>query len=319
MNFHVGFFYAPDFLSSRKKDMKRLLSLLLLLCPVLLCAQQRPDTTFAFSINEPEHEIGEGPVICIDAAHNNFHTADGGFSPFARVVKADGYQVKGITEKLTSESILADCSVLMIINPLHQTNLGNWVLPTPSAFLEEEIEIVNEWVRSGGAFFLIADHMPFAGAASDLGKSFGFEFRNGFATVEKEQNQPDVFSIQNGRLKESPITGNNVTSVTSFTGSSFQYPESAIPVMVFTEGDFSLDPQIAWQFEENTKTVPIHGYAQGALMNYGEGKLAVFGEAAMFTAQTIQTPNGTFNVGLNNKEMAPQNISFLLNLIHWLD
>ena len=161
--------------------------------------------------------------------------------------------------------------------------------------------------------------MPFAGAAKELGRSFGFEFRNGFATVEKEQNQPDLFTIENKRLLESPISGKEVTSVTSFTGSSFTYPESAVPVMVFTEGDFSLDPEVAWQFEEDTETASINGYAQGALLQYKDGRVAVFGEAAMFTAQTIQTPGGTFNIGLNNKEMAPQNISFLLNLIHWLD
>lgn len=162
--------------------------------------------------------------------------------------------------------------------------------------------------------------MPFAGAAYDLGKSFGIEFSNGFATLEKEQNQPDVFSFENNRLKESPITGDGITSVTSFTGSAFKYPEDAIPVLVFKEGDFSLEPEIAWQFEEDTKTLDLENYAQGILMERGEGKVAVFGEAAMFTAQVInQGRENEFRIGINNTGLAPQNLEFLLNLIHWLD
>ncbi|MDR9415048.1 MAG: hypothetical protein RI564_02100 [Gracilimonas sp.] len=168
---------------------------------------------------------------------------------------------------------------------------------------------------------MIADHMPFAAAAQELGKIFDFHFINGFATMEKAQNQPDIFSIQNGRLMESPVSGKgSVRDVTSFTGSAFSYPKEAMPVMVFIDGDFSLNPEIAWQFVEETETVSLSGYAQGALLKYEKGRIAVFGEAAMFTAQIIQLPNGDgFKVGLNNKQLAPNNIRFLLNLIHgWM-
>ncbi len=287
--------------------------------PTMALAQQQPDTTFTINITTPAYNTGEGPTICIDSAHNNFHTVNGGFAPFAKVVQSDGYLVKDFSGLLQDPGTLSDCDIYMIVNPLHERNVRNWVLPNPSAFTKQEIQNLNSWVREGGSFFLIADHMPFAGAANDLGHSFGFEFSNGFATPEKEENQPDLFSIKNGRLLESPVSGGEVTSVTSFTGSAFRYPEKAIPVMVFTEGDFSLEPEIAWQFEENTKTISIDGYAQGALMKYGTGKIAVFGEAAMFTAQTITTQNGVFRIGLNNPDMAPQNLQFLLNIVHWLD
>jgi hypothetical protein len=84
-----------------------------------------------------------------------------------------------------------------------------------------------------------------------------------------------------------------------------------MPVMVFIDGDFSLNPEIAWQFVEETETVSLSGYAQGALLKYEKGRIAVFGEAAMFTAQIIQLPNGDeFKVGLNNKQLAPNNIRF---------
>jgi len=289
------------------------------LTPLAVLSQQQPDTTFSFTIENPRYVGGSGPTICIDSAHNNFHTLEGGFSPFSRVVQEDGYKVIDSNQSITSVQLEA-CDIYIIVNPLHESNIGNWTLPNPSAFTKQEILELGEWVDSGGKFFLIADHMPFAGAAYDLGKSFGIEFSNGFATLEKEQNQPDVFSFENNRLKESPITGGGILSVTSFTGSAFTYPEDAIPVMVFKEGDYSLEPDVAWQFEENIKTVQLDGYAQGVLLEIGEGRAAIFGEAAMFTAQVInQGTENEFRVGINNTGLAPQNLEFLLNLIHWLD
>lgn len=298
--------------------MKLLNIVLLSLFPLISLAQQQPDTSFSFTIGEPKYQPREGPFICIDSAHNNFHTMDGGFAPFSKVVREDGYRVKEVEEQSHSTSI-SSCEIFIVVNPLHESNIQNWVLPNPSAFNEREIEQLNTWVKKGGSLLLIADHMPFAGASNELASSFGFTFSNGFATLEKESNQPDIFSLDNGRLLESPISGKDVTMVTSFTGSAFTYPEDALPVMVFKKGDFSVEPEVAWQFQTNSDTLEIEGYAQGALLNHGDGKVAIFGEAAMFTAQVINTDQGEFRVGINNPRLAPQNIPFLLNIIHWLD
>mgnify|MGYP003676064580 CR=1 FL=1 len=299
--------------------MKNLLFVLIGILPLTLFAQQEPDMSFEFSIEDPAYQKEAGPLLCIDSAHNNFHTLEGGFAPFARVMKEDGYNLINVDYSLDVVEQLKACDVFIIVNPLHKSNVRNWVLPNPSAFSELEIANLNKWVEEGGSLFLIADHMPFAGAAYDLGNSFGFRFRNGFATLAKDVNQPDMFTLENGRLLESPISGRKITTVTTFTGSAFTYPEKAIPVLVFKRGDYSLEPEVAWQFNEDTKTVALGNYTQGAIMEYGAGKIAVFGEAAMFTAQKIQTPQGEFKVGLNNTDLAPQNLSFLLNLMHWLD
>lgn len=299
--------------------MKKFIFVLLATSPFALFAQQQPDMSFSFSIDKPAYEKAEGPELCIDSAHNNLHTLEGGFAPFGRVMEEDGYKLKDVSSSLNDVNQLEACDVFVIVNALHESNRGNWVLPNPSAFSEQEIINLNTWVEEGGSLFLIADHMPFAGAAYDLANSFGFRFRNGFATLVKDENQPDLFTMENGRLLESPISGNEVTSVTTFTGSAFTYPDEAIPVLVFKRGDYSLEPEVAWQFDEDTKTVELGNYTQGAIMEYGAGNMAVFGEAAMFTAQKIQTPQGEFKVGLNNTDLAPQNLKFLLNLMHWLD
>lgn len=297
---------------------------LFIICIVLLSvmsarAQQQPDTSFVAEFISPLYGKDQGPMVCIDAAHNNFHTLETGFAPFAKVLRLDGFNARSVKEVLEGETDpLQGCRILVIANPLHESNINNWRLPNPSAFSDNEIQTINEWVHAGGRLFLIADHMPFAGAAEKLGKSFGFQFNNGFASLEKEQNEPDLFNTSNGRLVSENLPDKEITSITTFTGSAFRYPPKANPILVFKNGDFSLEPEIAWQFDEDTKTTDLSGYSQGALLAYGEGKLAVFGEAAMFTAQIIKAPQGEFKVGLNNKEMAPQNLEFLRSLAKWL-
>lgn len=289
-----------------------------LLIPLQIVAQQQTDTTFTVNIETPKYQSGQGPVVCFDSAHNNFHTLNGGFAPTAYILRKDGYQTVDFPEPVDVEKELKACEIYFTVNPLHESNIGNWQLPNPPVYSEKEVDAIREWVEGGGRLFLIADHMPFPGAVSNLAKVFGFEFSNGFAQLNKEENTPDIFSFENDRLKSTAVT-NKITSVTSFTGSAFKYPSNATPVMVFQEGDRSLEPEIAWQFSDTTKTIDLEAYAQGAIMEYGEGRLAVFGEAAMFTAQKISNAQGEFKFGLNNQNLAPNNLQFLLNIIHWLD
>ncbi len=75
-------------------------------------------------------------------------------------------------------------------------------------------------------------------------------------------------------------------------------------------------PDTAWIFNDNTKKYNVKGWSQGAYKKYGKGRIAAFGEAAMFTAQ-LAGPN-KIKAGMNNK-VAPENYQLLLNIIHWLD
>ena len=157
--------------------------------------QQVPDTAWEFTIYQAAYQKGVGPVIFIDEAHNNFHTKEGGFFAFSKLLQQDGY------------------------------------------------------------------------------------------------------------------------SAATFTGSAFMSPKEVIPVLIFLKDHYALLPDTAWRFNAKTPRQNLKGFNQGALLNFGKGKVAVFGEAAMFTAQIA---NGNFNVGMNS-ESAPQNAQFTLNLIHWLD
>ncbi len=275
-------------------------------------AQVAADTTFKSGLPKTFPE-DDGPCVCIDAGHNNLHTIESNFKPFALLLREHGYRVKGIHSVFHSKASLGDCQVLVISNALHASNQGNWQLPTPSAFTEVEMSALEQWVKDGGRLWVIADHMPFSGAAKELAARFGFEYSNGFAQLVQGTNGNDRFSKELGTLQEHDVTA-EVPYVLSFTGSAFRYPEPAQPLMTFTAEDISREPEVAWEFNENTKRVDLEGYAQAALLKYGNGRLAVFGEAAMLTAQVA---NGQFKVGFNSPQ-APHNARFLLNVLQWL-
>ena len=102
--------------------------------------------------------------------------------------------------------------------------------------------------------------------------------------------------------------------VATFTGQAFEIPEEARPLLLFGSDYVLYFTEEVGKFTDKTKKISIEGMYQGAVMEYGKGRLAVFGEAAMFTAQRI----GERKAGMNNPS-AKQNSQFLLNIIHWLD
>jgi hypothetical protein len=282
-------------------------------------AQQIADTTFNPIIENPAYETNQGSVIFIDEAHHDFHTISGRYQAFAKLLQTDGYQMKPFKEKFTKTG-LQQGKILVISNALHERNIEDWSLPTPSAFSEEEIKVVNQWVKNGGSLFLIADHMPMPGAAGDLAASFGFKFYNGFALDTTKRGGVDIFYREKGTLKENAITnGRNkaesIDSVGTFTGSGFEIPKEAEAILVFNSKFKMLMPEVAWQFTDKTPRISIEGFSQIAYMKYGKGRIVVSGEAAMFTSQQA---GGGRSVGMSSPEV-PQNQQLLLNIIHWLD
>jgi rhodanese-related sulfurtransferase len=165
--------------------------------------------------------------------------------------------------------------------------------------------------------------MPFPGAASDLGKAFGFTFHNGYAfeSIDGKPSGRVTFSKEDHSLaSHSVTTGRNVSErverVVTFTGQAFQIPEKAVSLLTFNDRFDVLFPDTAWVFDTYTKHIPAKGLSQGAVLDYHKGRVAVFGEAAMFSGQLSGQEKKP--MGLNDPE-AKQNLPFLLNLIHWLD
>ena len=300
----------------------RIISFLLALFNVILIAhypligQQLADTSFDFVIQKPEYTKGKGPVISLDEAHFNFHTLDGRYAPFGKLLEKDGYILKSGQEKF-SPSSLASTKILVIANALADN--GEWKLPAKSAFTQEEIDAVHNWVKNGGSLLLIADHMPFAGVASKLALSFGFNFIDGFAI--RKDKCIEIFSRELNTLNANAITnGRNVTeridSIMMFTGQAFIAPPEANKITTLNDDYEVLLPTVAWEFSEGTPRISGQGLVNGAYLEYGKGRLVIMGEAAMFSAQ-ISGPQKN-KAGMNHSH-AVQNLQFLLNIIHWLD
>lgn len=277
-------------------------------------AQQVADTAFSFRNPTPHRPAGAGSVVWLDEAHSNFHTLDGRYATFGKVLREDGYRVAPNRQAFTAAN-LAGCRILVIANALDTASAGakGWQLPTPSAFSAAEVAAVNAWVKNGGRLFLIADHMPFAGSAQDLARSFGVEYLNGFAMDNRNRNTERFFR-GNKTLFDCDAT-RQVDTVVTFTGSAFTLPKGAQPVLGLRDYTVLL-PDAAWQFVENTPHRDSRGLYQLGYLSYGKGKVVVSGEAAMFSAQ-LAGPNRN-PVGMNQPE-ARQNARLLLNLMEWLD
>jgi hypothetical protein len=281
---------------------------------------QIADTTFTPSLPTAAYPAGTGPRVFLDEAHFNFHTVAGRYAPFVRILRRDGFVVEPLRGKFTDAS-LAAAKILVIANAMNVRNKdGNWTLPTPSAFERGEIEAVQRWVRNGGSLFLIADHMPFGGAAADLASAFGVYMTNGYATDKFCKADEYVFQRADNSLRDHPIVrGRNaaerITSVTTFTGQAFRADSSVKPLFVLAPESVLLLPYEAWKFDAGTPRMPADGMLQGAALAFGSGRVAVFGEAAMFSAQVSGPERRPMGMNAAN---APQNAQFLLNVMHWL-
>ena len=87
------------------------------------------------------------------------------------------------------------------------------------------------------SYYVVADHMPFAGASSKLANKFGVNFINGFA-IDSLGWDVNKFKREDHSLKEHPITnGNNIdeeiSEISTYFGQGFSTTsKTLIPLMV---------------------------------------------------------------------------------------
>jgi hypothetical protein len=274
-------------------------------------SDQQPDPDFIPKNTKNSFLKVKSPVVFIDEAHDNLHKINGRFKPFSQVLMSDGYTVKPSKENFTFE-YLKQADVLVIVNALDKTR-RDYNPPFGDAFDIEEVEAVKQWVSQGGSLFLVADHTPFPKVIEKLARAFGFEFSNGHVDNA-------IFRIDNKSLIDHEITKNtsnseHIVQVKTFGGSAFQIPKNAEPLLVLGKGAISLMPDIAFQVNADTPRISMDGWYQGAVLEVGKGRVAVFSEAMMFTSQ-VYIPTGK-KMGLVS-DGAEQNEQFLLNVMHWL-
>jgi hypothetical protein len=271
---------------------------------------QHSDASFDTRVQSPAYPAASTghPRVLIDEAHQNFHTAAGRYKPFAELLRSDGYIVAGNHLTFTPEA-LKNADVLVVANAM-----GPGEHEAGPAFTAEEEAAVAEWVRAGGALFLIADHAPFGSAAERLAKQFDVTMYLRFARDDHFHdgwdNERLDFSRINGLLGDNEITNGRsanerVNRVVTFTGQSLSGPADAIPLLRLSDG--------AYDWESRHIRFPAKGHLQALALNFGRGRVVVAGEAALFSAQT--DPLG-MKFGMNRADNDDR--QFLLNLLHWL-
>ncbi len=253
------------------------------------------------------------PRVLIDEAHDNFHTADGRYKPFADLITNDGYRVSPNKEKFTRES-LQKGDILVIANASGADVPGSNGETSQSAFTDAECDAVRDWVNGGGSLLLITDHAPFGSAALSLSKRFGVHMSTGTASDPSHYQENEtclVFTRQANLLGDHAITrGRNpseqVNRIMTFTGQSLKGPEGSVAFLKLA--DTAVDSSVA-----NGQPGSAAGRAQGLALNFGKGRVVVLGEAAELSAQVYGvTGQMGMNVpGIDNRQMA-------LNILHWL-
>jgi len=201
-----------------------------------LSARQQADPEFRIEVREPAFGPEKGPLVCVDEAHNNVHTAGGRYKPFSDLLRKDGYRVDGFSSRF-SEDTLTRCALLVIANALSgEDSLETRAFPHPSPFTRLELEALVTWIRKGGSLLLVADHAPAPGAARDLGALLGVAMFDGYARGTGEF--PDLFEREKGTLLDHPISRERnceerVETVVTFGGQAFQVSQHFQPLLVF--------------------------------------------------------------------------------------
>lgn len=296
------------------------MKLLVLVCAFLLltcvpvAAQQMADPEFNTSVENPAYKK-EGPRVMFDEAHHNFHTTEGRYKPFVDLLMNDGYRVVRNRQSF-SKTRLDSFKVLVIANALGAEEDDDEGADK-SAFNDEEIAAVHDWVKNGGSLLLIADHAPFGGAAAALANRFGVDMSKGY-TFDPENSVAGsptqlIFSRENKLLGSHPIIeGRNenerIKILRSFTGQSLKGPEGSTGILNLANTAFDR-PTFAAE-----TSVSAAGRTQAVAFKFGKGRVLVQGEAAMLSAQISGAQKHPMGMNVPGND----NMQYVLNLMHWL-
>jgi hypothetical protein len=273
------------------------------------------------------------PVVLFDAGHYDVHTATTSYRPLARLLEADGCEVRELRGRVTGAALSsarvlivpnalgAKGALAMIANALGVRSALDWRI---DAFDEEESGAIARWVEAGGGLLIVSDHKPSGGAVASLGRHFGVSFGNWYTEDATAANHDAVsgawtflvFSRANGLLPDHPIVNGRgaaerVESVISFTGGSLTGPAAAVPILKLspTARDFPTlnSPDRAGR--------PAAGLAQALAFSSGRGRVVVLGEASMLGAYTVRRGQD-HPFGMSRRDHG--NRQFAINIVRWL-
>jgi hypothetical protein len=288
---------------------------------------QVADNKFNPKVEKPTYNGNKRPRIIVDAAHNNYHTAEGRYKPLAEMLRSDGYTVESNRQPFTQESLSkADVLVVAFPRPKDPNSLDD-------PFAKAEIEALERWVNDGGSLLFVVDLWPTGVWGKNVAEKFGVRTGEGDASdPDNFLNDPNlggptsniVFQRAKGFIADHPIMNGRdpserVERIVSFTGQALEGPPNEVHLLAFSDTAYEI-PRVQKQevVAGETRTVttfrekqPIKGKCQAMAFNHGKGRVVFLGEASMITAQTSGQPFGMNMPGFDNRK-------FALNIFHWL-
>ena len=289
------------------------------------CVYQRADMHVDMSVNSPKFNSEKSPRVSFDSGHGNFHDINTTYAPFAMLLKNDGILLS-THDSLFTENSLQDIELLIIANATPSKDHG---VEASSAFTESEIYILTKWIHDGGSLLLIADHDPFGSAASELAKAFGVGMSSVW-TVDSLRFSEAIgkttwleFSEENKGLGQhsilqSEIPESAVKRVITFTGQSLSFDStwtSILQLSPYARNYYSRsEAKVA--ASDTTTYFPVPGQSQLIAREYGNGRIVIAGEAAMFTAQEVRIFFKSYHAGFNYNGYDNKNL--VLNIVRWL-
>jgi hypothetical protein len=260
-------------------------------------------------------------TILIDQGHHNVHNISGTYAVLAGTLRQAGLNISAHEGHFSSFS-LAKADMLIIASPFpdfrdslvaRAARAGEpfrWSSGAcQSAFAEDEIQAITEWVRNGGALLLILDHAPHGKTGGLLAAAFGVECRN-VTTYDRTSRDPYIdtteaatilFTRNKGLIGNHAIL-NGVDSLTTYTGGSLSGPSQSTPLLLLpsTAMDMDWDP-----LTRKYRNIAATGRVQALAFEYGRGRVVVLGEAAMTNPEYTSRANRG-------------NWQFTLNILRWL-
>jgi hypothetical protein len=303
---------------------KLFLLISLLMFVTVAYAQQINDTSFNTNVLNPAYSITK-PRVLVDAAHNNVFALGNRFDPFVALMSSDGYSVEKGSQKFT-RAILSNYNIVVIMTATGVSPRGDST--DLSAFSHNEIDILYDWIMSGGSLLFAIDHSPFSYAGRELADGLGVKIS--FGTIEDSVHSeagvdkgPDgrratlVFSRGNGLLGEHPVTnGRNaqehIKKVAVWGGESLTAPIGSTTL-------FRLSPTAYNRGigENKIYRSPItSNNAQAIAFYLGKGRVVLTADCSMWTAQLVKLNNTWLEYGMARKDL--DNRQFALNVMHWL-
>lgn len=275
--------------------------------------QQGADANFDARVENPAF-TKNFPRVLFDEAHNNAESSHSRYKPFADLLFNDGYHLVVNRQPFTRGS-LENFKILLIVNPLGAEDVDDDGADGP-AFTAAECDALTDWLREGGAMMLVVDQAPFASAAEILATRLGVEMSK-IETLDPADAQKDkptsviLYSRENRLLSEHSITNGRSPA------------ERLNRVMVFggqsLKGPTGTDALLKLPDNAEDKTSAVKGNesgarAQGIAFRLGKGRVVMFADAAMLSAQLSGADNKPF--GMNVAET--DNRQLVLNVMHWL-